>query len=72
MRTLLAAQEVHLATFRRHFHKSSQEVKNLAASVANLRTQIERLKDGGENSVIPSVGSVPSLEQEYVRLKRKF
>jgi tyrosine-protein kinase Etk/Wzc len=72
LRAQLAVQEVQLATYRRQFTESSQEVKNLATSVENLRVQIARLEGGGENSAIPSVGSLPSLEQEYVRLKREF
>lgn len=72
MRAQLAAQEVQLATYRRQFTESSQEVKTLATSVANLKAQIARLEGGGGNSSIPSVGSVPALEQEYVRLKREF
>ncbi len=68
----LAAQEVQLATYRRRFTESSQEVKNLAASVDNLRGQIARLEGTGGNSAIPSVGSVPALQQEYMRLMRDF
>jgi tyrosine-protein kinase Etk/Wzc len=68
----LAVQEVQLATYRRQFTESSQEVKNLATSVGNLRAQIAKLEGGGGNSAIPSVGSVPSIGQEYVRLMREF
>jgi tyrosine-protein kinase Etk/Wzc len=72
LRAQLAVQEVQLATYRRQFTESSQEVKNLATSVENLRVQIARLEGGGGNSAIPSVGALPSLEQAYVRLKREF
>jgi len=74
MRAQLAVQEVQLATYRRQFTDSSQEVKNLSISVANLRSQIAKLEGSGRNteSAIPSVGSVPTLEQHFIRLKREF
>ncbi|MRS01633.1 lipopolysaccharide biosynthesis protein [bacterium] len=72
LRAQLAVQEVQLATLRRQFTDSSQEVKNLVTSVGNLRAQIAKLEGAGENSAIPSVGSVPGIGQEYVRLMREF
>ena len=72
LRAQLAAQEVQLATYRRQFTESSQEVKNLATSVGNLRVQIAKLEGAGTASSIPSVGSVPAIGQEYVRLMREF
>ena len=72
LRAQLAAQEVQLAMYRRQFTDFSQEVKNLAASVANLKAQIAKLEGRGDGSSIPSVGSVPAIGQEYVRLMREF
>jgi uncharacterized protein involved in exopolysaccharide biosynthesis len=72
MRANLALQEVQLATYRRQFTESSQEVKNLVTSVNNLRGQLAKLEGGGGNGAIPSVGSVPAIGQEYVRLMRDF
>ncbi len=72
LKAQLAAQEMQLATYRRRFTESSQEVKNLSTSIANLQGQIARLEGSGGNSAIPSVGVVPTLEQEYMRLKREF
>ena len=72
MRAQLAAQEVQLATARRQLTESSQEVKNLVTSVNNLRSQIARLEGSGGSNSIPSVGSVPAIGQEYVRLMREF
>ncbi|HTP64555.1 MAG TPA: Wzz/FepE/Etk N-terminal domain-containing protein [Geobacteraceae bacterium] len=71
MKAQLAGQEVQLATYRRRFTESSQDVKNLSTSVANLRGQIAKLEGGRSGSVL-SVGSVPTLEQEYIRLMREF
>lgn len=68
----LALQEVQLATLRRRFTDSKQEVKNLVISVSNLRGQIDKLEGSGNNSSIPSVGSVPALGQSYIRLMREF
>lgn len=72
LRAQLAAQEVQLATFRRQFTDSSQEVKNLAISVSNLRSQIAKLEGAGAGSALPSVGTLPSIGQEYVRLVREL
>lgn len=72
LRAQLAAQEVQLATYRRQFTDSSQEVKNLATSVGNLRAQIAKLEGEGGDSALPSMGSVPTIGQEYVRLMREF
>jgi tyrosine-protein kinase Etk/Wzc len=72
MKAQLAAKEVQLATYRRQFTESSQEVKNLSASVGSLRAQIAKLEGGGGDGAIPSIGSVPTIAQEYVRLMREF
>lgn len=73
LRAQLAAQEVQLATFRRQFTEQSQEVKTAKSTVANLQTQIVKLEgNGGGSSSIPSVGSMPQLGQEYLRLMREF
>lgn len=72
LRAQLAAQEVQLATYRRQFTDSSQEVKNLATSISNLQAQIAKLEGMDEQSAMPSVGSVPTIGQEYVRLMREF
>jgi len=72
LRAQLASQEVQLATYRRQLTDSSQEVKNLATSVSNLRAQIAKLEGTGDDSSLLSVGSVPSIGQEYVRLMRDF
>jgi uncharacterized protein involved in exopolysaccharide biosynthesis len=72
MRADLALQEVQLATLRRRYTESNQEVKNLATSVASLRGQIAKLEGSGNSSSIPSVGSVPAIGQAYARLMREF
>lgn len=72
LRAQLAVQEVQLATYRRQFTDSSQEVKNLITSVSNLRAQIAKLEGVGDGSAIPTVGSIPNIGQEYVRLLREF
>ncbi len=70
LRGQLAVQEVQLASLQRQFTDSSQEVKRAKVSVNNLKGQITRLEGGGGNSSIPSVGSVPQLDQDYLRLMR--
>lgn len=74
LRAQLAMQEVQLAALQRQFTDSSQEVKTAKATIANFRVQIAGLEGegGGRSSSIPSVGSVPQLGQEYMRLMREF
>lgn len=73
LRAQLAAQEVQLANLRRQFTESSQQVKTAKSTVANLQEQIGKLEGiGGGSSSIPSVGSMPQLAQEYLRLMRDF
>lgn len=69
----IALQEVQLATLQRQFTDNSQEVKTAKASIANLRAQISRLEGKGDASKsIPTVGDVPQLGQDYLRLMRNF
>lgn len=73
LRANLAVQEVQLATLRRQFTESNQQVKTAKATVANLQEQIGKLEGmGSGSSSIPSVGSMPQLGQEYLRLMRNF
>ena len=72
LRGQLAVQEVQLAAMLRQFTDSSQEVKRARVTVGNLKAQIARLEGSGDNSSIPSVGSVPQLGQDYLRLMREF
>jgi uncharacterized protein involved in exopolysaccharide biosynthesis len=71
LRAQLALHEVQLATLRRQFTDASQEVKNAKASIDNMKAQINQLEGQGGGS-IPSIGSVPDLGQEYIRLMREF
>jgi capsule polysaccharide export protein KpsE/RkpR len=68
----LAVQEVKLATLRRQFTDSSQEVKTVATMVSSLREQVAGLEGNGRGGAIPSVGSIAGLGQDYVRLMREF
>lgn len=72
LRGQLAAQEVQLGTLRQQFTEESQEVKTARSTVANIKKQIDRLEGNNGGDSIPSVGSVPGLGQEYVRLLREF
>jgi uncharacterized protein involved in exopolysaccharide biosynthesis len=73
LKAQLATQEVQLSALRSRFTDSAQEVKDLKTSIGNLRGQIAQLEGKGTgSSAIPSVGAVPSLGQEYVRLMREF
>lgn len=68
----LASQEVQLATLRKQFTDWTPEVKNAKAGIANLQQQIARLEGQGGGGSVPSVGSIPPLGQQYVRLMREF
>lgn len=72
LRGQLAAQEVQLGTLRQQFTEASQEVKSTQATIANIKNQIARLEGSDGGNSIPSVGTVPGLGQEYVRLLREF
>lgn len=71
LKAQLAVQEAQLSALRSQFTDSTQEVQNLKATVRNLKSQIARLEGMGTGA-IPSVGSVPALAQNYVRLLREF
>jgi len=68
----LAGQEVALASAKRRFSDSSQEVKNAQTAIASLRSQIARLEGSEGGSAIPSIGSYPEIGKDYVRLTREF
>lgn len=68
----LAIQEVQLAALQGQFTDSSQEVKSVKASIANLRGQISRFEGQGLGGAIPSVGSLPALGEQYLKLMRDF
>jgi tyrosine-protein kinase Etk/Wzc len=72
LRAQLAAQEVQLASLRSYLTDSSREVTFLKASIANIKKQITLLEGKGGASSIPSLGTVPSLGEEYLRLMRDF
>jgi len=68
----LAAQQVHLALLQGSMTDSNQEVITARNAIASLRSQIARIEGAGEGGAIPSVGAMPALGQEYVRLMREF
>lgn len=68
----LAIEKVKLAAMQRTLTESSQEVKNQKAVISNLNSEIVRLEGSQKNGAIPSIGSVPELGQEYIRLMRDF
>lgn len=72
LRARLAIKEVELGTLQRQFTDSSQEMKIARSTIANLKTQIAALEGKGPTSSIPSVGSMPQVAQEYLRLMREF
>jgi tyrosine-protein kinase Etk/Wzc len=72
LKAQLASQEVLLATLRRQLTDATPEVKNARESIGNLRGQIARMEGAGAGGAIPSVGSVPALGQQYLRVMREF
>jgi uncharacterized protein involved in exopolysaccharide biosynthesis len=47
-------------------------VRDLKASIASMRHEVAKLEGAGGNGAIPSVGDLPGIGQEYVRLMREF
>ena len=72
LRAQLVALEVQLATMRQQLTDESHEIKSSKATIANLRGQIARLEGNGSEGSMPSVGAMPQLAQEYLRLMREF
>jgi uncharacterized protein involved in exopolysaccharide biosynthesis len=73
LKSQLAVQEAQLSALRSQFTDSTQDVKNVMATITNLKSQIAQLEGGGAGaSAIPSVGSLPNLGQEQMRLLRDF
>lgn len=68
----LALEEIKLATLKRQFTDNSQEVKLQSAVINNIKVQINRLENGSDKNAVPSINTVPSIGQEYVRLMREF
>jgi phage terminase Nu1 subunit (DNA packaging protein) len=56
---------------RTQFTDSTQEVESIKATITKLRFQIAKLEGVGTGT-IPSVGSIPGLGQEQMRLLREF
>jgi len=72
LKAQLAIQEIQLAGMRSRFTDGTQDVKDMKASIANIRAQIAQVEGNERGSSIPSMGTVPALGQEYVRLMREF
>lgn len=72
LKAQLAALEVQLAVLRQSMTDSNSEVQNLQASIARLRIQIAKMEGKSDRSSIPSVGSIPQLGQEYIRVLREY
>jgi len=71
LRGQLALKEVELAALQSQFTDSSQEVQTLKSIIANLKKQVAGLEGIGATSSIPTVGNMPELGNEYLRLMRQ-
>jgi len=71
LKAQIAVQKSQLSALRSQFTESTQEVRTLKASIQNLTAQLASLEGTGTGA-IPSVGSVPALGQEQLRLLREF
>jgi uncharacterized protein involved in exopolysaccharide biosynthesis len=72
LKAVLVAKEVELSTLSRSLTDSTQEIRNLKTTIANLKEQILRLESGTGSGAVPALGSVPGLGQEYARLMRTY
>lgn len=68
----LASAETQLEIYRTQFTDANQEVINVKSTIKDIKTQISRLEKKTNIGAIPSVGSMPSLAQQYVRLMRDY
>ena len=71
LKTQLAQQQVQLTALQRQFTDQSQEVKNLKASMARLRSQ-QAAMEAASRGGLPGLGGMPALQLEYQRLMREF
>lgn len=72
LRAQLSSLELQLATLSRQFTDSSQEVKTTKSSINNLKAQISKMEGTGAGGVIPNIGSVPSLGEQYLKIMREY
>lgn len=73
LRGELTALEVRLAVLRQSMTESNAEVLTVRGAIAQLRQQLAEFEGAGDGGgSIPSVGAVPALGQEYVRLLREL
>lgn len=72
LRSQLVLQELQLAGLSRRFTENSQEVKDTNAAISRIKAQISHLEGTGDGGAIPTVGSLPNMGQEYIRLMREF
>lgn len=72
LKAQLSSLEVQLATLSRQFTDNSQEVKTIKSSIKNLKVQISKMEGTGTGGVIPNIGSVPSLGQQYLKIMREY
>lgn len=72
LRGQLSLQEIQLAALSRRFTQNSQEVKDTQTAIARIKSQIAQLEGSGKGGAIPTVGSVPAIGEEYLRLMREF
>lgn len=72
IRSQLILQEIQLASLTRRFTDNSQEVKDVRTAINRLKAQIYQLEGTGKGGAIPTVGAMPDLGQEYVRLMREY
>lgn len=72
LKAQLSSLKVQLATLSRQFTDSSQEVKTIKSSIKNLKVQISKMEGAGTGGVIPNIGSVPSLGEQYIKIMREY
>lgn len=68
----IASKEVQLTSLRSYQTDESFEVKTAQAVLANLRSRMAQMTGSGTNADgIPSVGAIPDLAVQYLRLLRE-
>jgi capsule polysaccharide export protein KpsE/RkpR len=68
----LVANEIRLATLSQRMTESNPEIRSTKSTIDQIKYQISEMEGQGGSSAIPSVGSMPSIGQQYGRLLREL
>lgn len=68
----LALQETQLAVLKKSFTDAAPEVTKTKASIITIKNQIDHLESKNPANAIPSIGSIPGISEQYIKIMREF